>query len=90
MVLNNITRYLVICDSFSEPNWIQKEVFDIVDSRLAYNWHCNNFVSGNEIGTIIGYNELANNYQHMLDLVSHNQNAIKIFLEQKDKVEYFE
>ena len=90
MIYRNIIRYLVICNSFSDARWVQKEIFDITNSKLPYNWYCKNFVSGDDLGTIIGYKELANDYQYLLDLILQKETAVKVFLEYKDNIEYFE
>lgn len=82
-------RYLVMCDNSATPNWIINDMFEITDYKLPYNWYCNNFESNNIKGTIIGYKELVIDYQHLLGLMAQNSKDIKIFSEQKDKIEYF-
>lgn len=82
-------RYLVICNNSTMPNWIIDDVFEITDYKLPYNWNCNTFVSNNIMGTIIGYKELVIDYNHLLGLMSQNPKDIKIFIEQKEKIEYF-
>ena len=64
-------------------------MFEIADYKLPYNWHCNTFVSNNIMGTIIGYKELVIDYNHLLGLMSQNPKDIKMFIEQKEKTEYF-
>ena len=88
MIFEGIIRYLVICEDIT-PNWITNDMFEIKDYKLPYNWCCNKFVSNNIEGTIIGYKELSNDYQHLLGLMSRNPKDIKIFLDQKDNIEYF-
>jgi len=89
MIFEGKIRYLVICDNTLTPNWITNDMFEIKDNRLPYNWCCNKFVSNNIEGTIIGYKELSNNYQHLLGLMSRKPDDMKIFLEEKDNTEYF-
>lgn len=82
-------RYLVICDNSAMPNWIIDDMFEITDCKLPYNWYCNTFVSNNIMGTTIGYKELAIDYKHLLGLMSQSPKDVSIFINQKDKIEYF-
>ncbi|MDD2628149.1 MAG: hypothetical protein PHR25_01250 [Clostridia bacterium] len=82
------TRYLVICEGISVPQWILDDMFEIVDYRFPYNWYCNTFISDNLQGTVIGYKELTD-YQHLLGLMFNYEKDVKKFLDIKEKIEYF-
>ena len=88
MYYNNKIRFLVIDENHFIPRWFPSELFEIVDSSLPYNWYCNSFSSDSSVGWIIGFKELANDYNYLLDLIQEIPSAITIFNEAKNNLEY--
>jgi len=88
MYFKNEVRFLIVNESYFTPKWFPSDLFDIVDSSLPYNWHCNSFNSDSINGWMLGYKELVEDYTYLLDLIQEIPYAITIFNNMKENLEY--
>lgn len=84
------TMFLVIGEESLTPQWFPCELFEIVDTRVPYNWRCNSFVSQDRIGLVLGYQDLAMNYSHLIGLMLATPRDIEMFLRARKSFEYFD
>jgi hypothetical protein len=90
MYFKNEVRFLVVSEYSFTPHWYPSELFEVIDSSLPYDWHCNTFTSDMAIGWIVGFKELADDYIYLFDLMRGTPKAISIFNSVKDNMEYLQ
>ncbi|MGH7203865.1 MAG: hypothetical protein ACREHC_05470 [Candidatus Levyibacteriota bacterium] len=90
MIFKNIIYYLIAVNQGNTPAFEPAEFFEILDSTLPPTWYYNYFGEGHAIW---GYEELAFNAQHNVDLIEREkpaEEAFKIFYIRKNKIDEWE
>lgn len=81
---NNEVRYL-ISDDNGIPGFFPAELFQIYNSFIMFDWEINIFNIKQKQLLVIGYTQLAHDYNHLIGLVDMKSDDVKIFLNNKHK-----
>jgi len=90
-------EYLISKGPSEKPFWYPAEIFEVVDPLLPIQWYfcfkgydTEDKTRRDLLSAIWGYEEMALNPNHFVDLIEREPEALEIFFKQKKEIDEYE
>lgn len=87
----NVLHYLLIREKDAQPDWFPAELFEVIDEALPAPMYFRSFPSdARGVNALCGYREMVMDFNHYVDLIEREVDAIEIFNKRKNEIDELE
>jgi hypothetical protein len=70
-----------------DPVWYPYEWFEIIDHKIPQDWYFNNIDGEVKMSLILGYKEIALDFEHHKGIMERNTMDLKVFYSRKEEID---
>lgn len=89
LIIKDTLNFLIVRGLEDSPTIEPAELFDVTEHNIPPTWQFNAF-RGSVVEAVIGYEELALDKEHNVELVNRNTDAFKKFYIRKNEIDEWE